>query len=125
MKSRCGFTLIELIVVIAILAVLVTIAAPRLSSYIESANQSSDRQKAAIVCNAAAIYYAVNPEMIIPANSDSWFNILITQKLILPADLQLASNGYTNIEIYGPNNGVVKVVLSGDFIEDYVYTISK
>lgn len=124
-KSKSGFTLIELIVVIAILAILAGLAVPRLAGYIESAHQANDKQKAAIVCNAAAIYYAVNSNMEVPASSDTWVSILQDQKLILPIDLELKSKAYTDIDISGPNNGVIKVTLSSSIIDDYVYIIEK
>ena len=44
MKKTAGFTLVELIVVIAILAILAGIAIPVYSGYIEKANQASDMQ---------------------------------------------------------------------------------
>jgi len=42
MKSDEGFSLIELIIVIAIMAILVAVVAPNLSSYIGSAKKRTD-----------------------------------------------------------------------------------
>lgn len=60
-KNKKGFTLIELIVVIAILAILALLAIPRLSGFSESAKQAADKEAAAVVANAAAMYHATNP----------------------------------------------------------------
>ena len=59
-KKKKGFTLIELIVVIAILGILAAIAIPRLSGFTDQAKKASDEQMANVVANAAATYYAAN-----------------------------------------------------------------
>ena len=44
MKNNKGFSLVELIIVIAIMAILVGVMAPQLIKYIEKTNQSADIQ---------------------------------------------------------------------------------
>ena len=44
MKNNKGFSLVELIIVIAIMAILVGVMAPQLIKYIEKTNVSSDTQ---------------------------------------------------------------------------------
>ena len=44
MKNNKGFSLVELIIVIAIMAILVGVIAPQLIKYIEKTNESSDTQ---------------------------------------------------------------------------------
>jgi len=44
MKNNKGFSLVELIIVIAIMAILVGVMAPQLIKYIEKTNESSDAQ---------------------------------------------------------------------------------
>ena len=52
MKLRRGFTLIELMVVMAIIAVLLTIAAPRYFQHLDRAREATLRQTLAVVRDA-------------------------------------------------------------------------
>jgi type II secretion system protein G len=52
MKRRCGFTLIELIVVMAIVALLVSIAAPRYFASLDRARENTLRSSLAVMRSA-------------------------------------------------------------------------
>ena len=60
-RGQEGFTLVELIVVIAILGILGGIAVPAYSGYVEKTNKQADISLAAEVANAMVLHYYSNP----------------------------------------------------------------
>jgi prepilin-type N-terminal cleavage/methylation domain-containing protein len=57
-KNNKGFSLVELIVVVAIMAVLMTVLAPTLLRYVESSRQQKDESAVAEVINAVNLALA-------------------------------------------------------------------
>lgn len=117
-KNRKGFTLIELIVVIAILAILAAIAIPRLAGFTESARQSSDKESAALLANAAAMYVASHADDTVPL-TDAALTLAVLQDagLFLAADLVTESAGYAAdlndaALVYTPATRTVTVTLT-------------
>ena len=68
MKNNKGFSLVELIIVIAIMAILVGVMAPQLIKYIEKTNVSSDTQLCDSV-KTAVTTAMMDPSVINDANS--------------------------------------------------------
>lgn len=57
-KNNKGFSLVELIVVIAIMAVLVGVLAPQLMKYVEKSREATDIQNCDSIASALKAYYA-------------------------------------------------------------------
>lgn len=62
MKSKKGFTLIELIVVMAVIAILVLLATPKFMNYTREANVTSMKADIKTLSNAALLYSIDNNE---------------------------------------------------------------
>lgn len=72
MKKRLnkkGFTLIELIVVIAVIGILVLLAAPRFLGYTRDAHVSAMKADAKTLSNAALVYHIDNE---VKENAEAW-----------------------------------------------------
>ena len=73
MKNNKGFSLVELIIVIAIMAVLVGVLAPTYMQYVEKSKKSNDVSTVDTIVNAIEIA-AIDPE----TQSDDWKRLEIT-----------------------------------------------
>jgi prepilin-type N-terminal cleavage/methylation domain-containing protein len=65
-KARRGFTLIELMIVVAVIAVLTLIAVPKFASLIQKANESGTRGHLTSVRSAIRLYYMDNEQVFPP-----------------------------------------------------------
>lgn len=72
MKNNKGFSLVELIIVIAIMAVLVGVLAPTYLQYVEKSKKSNDVSTVDSIINALEIA-AIDPEV----NSVSWNELTV------------------------------------------------
>jgi len=62
LRSKKGFTLIELIVVLAVLAIIMAIAVPRFLGVQETAKIDADYSTGAMIAKAAELYIAQNED---------------------------------------------------------------
>ncbi len=77
MKNNKGFSLVELIIVIAIMAILVGIMAPQLIKYIEKAKVSSDLRNLEAIYDAV-IYSANDPNVALDPASSALIDSMVT-----------------------------------------------
>ncbi len=61
--NKKGFTLVELIVVIAVLGILATVAVPRLGGITSDAKKAADDANIKMIQNAVELYHAENGEL--------------------------------------------------------------
>ena len=73
MKNNKGFSLVELIIVIAIMAILVGVMAPQLIKYIEKRKVSADTQLADSV-HTAVLTAMMDPEIVNASNYNNEYN---------------------------------------------------
>jgi prepilin-type N-terminal cleavage/methylation domain-containing protein len=60
-KNACGFTMIELMIVVAIIGILAAIALPKFADMIEKSREGSTKGNAGALKAATGIYYGDNP----------------------------------------------------------------
>ena len=93
---RGGFTLIELIVVMAILAILITIAAPRYFGHIDSAKEASLRQSLNVMRDAIDKFHGDQGRY--PDSLDE----LVTKRYMRKVPLDPITESYTTWVIQPP-----------------------
>lgn len=91
MKKNKGFSLIELVIIIAIMAIIVGVAVPILGKYLENSKKTADVQSAKAILEEFSTEYYSNPDF-----HDAVLDISSTGKLVAVCDE--STNGWvTNI----------------------------
>lgn len=97
-KNNKGFSLVELIVVIAIMAVLVGVLAPQLIKYVEKSREATDIQTCDNIATALKTYYADEE---VAASATAVTVILGKTELGTVADTAVKDAGLTKAKIKG------------------------
>lgn len=80
-----GFSLVELIIVIAIMAVLVVVLAPQYLKYVERSRNSTDLQNATAAVTACQVY-AADPQAASSFTANTTFTIAVTNNAAAVVD---------------------------------------
>lgn len=119
-----GFTLVELIVVIAILAILAGVGIPVYSGYITKANKTADETLVNEIKNAVLLAYYADPDafeagsvvLSVDADPDMGGNAFLTDAVTKAfgnlSGVRLKHNGWTNTK------GDIKVTIAGSNFAD-------
>lgn len=131
LKNRKGFTLIELIIVIAIIAVLVLLAAPKFMNYVQEARAVAVKQDCKTLENALYLYEIEEPDEEHPAVTEVELeeledDVLEAINAVLGSDLETSDFGYvdgTNLQIKTLSKPIDKfvVVTEGEDRGDVFY----
>lgn len=97
-KNNKGFSLVELIVVIAIMAVLVGVLAPQLIKYVEKSREATDIQTCDNIATALKTYYADEE---VAASATEVTVTLSKTELGIGADAAVKDAGLTKAKIKG------------------------
>lgn len=119
-KNNKGFSLVELIVVIAIMAVLVGVLAPQLMKYVEKSREATDIQNCDSIASALKAYYADKEDL----TADVTINVTkngvteTTEPAVKDAGMvktKLKGKYWTNIAItYKKDDGSIEYVITED-----------
>lgn len=124
LKNKKGFTLIELIVVLAVLGIIALIAVPRFLEVQENSRLSSDETAAASIAKASELWYAQNDSTAanISLAALQTANLVDDAIILQSKEFKTADLDEGKIDIsYNSDTGIVTVTLKATTGDDIVY----
>lgn len=117
-KNNKGFTLVELVIVIAILAILVGILAPQYTKYVEKSRKSADASNMDEIIRAIEVYYV--EQGVNNTGKDTTVTITMKKDKTTPVSVEVGS-AKLDLTEYLKNIG--NITLKGNWDVDVVATL--
>jgi prepilin-type N-terminal cleavage/methylation domain-containing protein len=108
MKKQKGFTLIELMIVVAIIGILAAVAIPKFASMLEKAREGATKGNIGAIKSAISIYYGDNQGAWPTILTDTYFAKYMDK---VPAVKVIGTNA---VKLSGTNNSISYVTESPD-----------
>lgn len=117
-KNNKGFTLVELVIVIAILAILVGILAPQYTKYVEKSRKSADASNMDEIIRAIEVYYV--EQGVNSTGADTTVTITMNEDKTTPVSVK---DGTNNLDLKEYLKNIDNITLKGNWGADVVATL--
>lgn len=117
-KNNKGFTLVELVIAIAILAILVGILAPQYTKYVEKSRKSADASNMDEIIRAIEVYYV--EQGVNSTGADTTVTITMNKDKTTPVSVQA---GDKKLDLTEYLKNIDNITLKGNWGENVVATL--
>ena len=122
-KENKGFTLVELVIVIAILAILVGVLAPQYTKYVEKSRKSADVNNMDEIVRAIEVYY-VDQGSDSKLTADTTITITMKKDKTTPVSVKAGDVDLTADDKVGEYlKNIENITLKGNWSDDVVATL--